>query len=159
MKKVSTLFLKIVLVLMGLAVLTAMLCEPHLEGRNVNADWVTIYFHDPFLTYIYLGSVPFFFALCQAFKLLGYIEQNKTFSQASVTTLRKIKYSAITIIVFLVGAMSWIRIFAGQDDPAGAIAIGLVLTFTTLVISIFAAVLQKLFQNALDIKSENDLVV
>lgn len=144
---------------MGLVVLAALLWEPHLEGRNANADAVTIYFHDPFLAYIYLGSLPFFFALYQAFKLLGYIEHNKTFSPGSVMALRKIKYCAIIVILFLVGAMAQIMAFHGEDDPAGAIAIGIVLTFATSVIATFAALLQKLFQNALDIKSENDLTV
>ena len=77
-----------------------------------------------------------------------------------MNALRNIKYSAVAIIGFLLGAMVFIRLFHGvDDDPAGAIAIGIVTTFSTLVVAVFAAVLQKLFQNALDIKAENELTV
>lgn len=160
MKKGSTLFLKIVLYIMAIGALAIMLWFPQIEGRNKNSDPISLYFNDPFLAYVYLGTVPFFTALYQAFKLLTYIERNRTFSQASVNVLKNIKYCAITIIIFLVGALILIRIFAGvEDDPAGPSAIGLVVIFATVVIGTFAGVLQKLFQNAVDIKSENDLTV
>lgn len=160
MRKGSTLFLKVVICLMAIAALAIMLWFPQVEGRNANSDWLSLYFNDPFLAYVYAGFVPFFVALYQAFKLLNYIEQNRTFSQDSIKVLRNIKYCAITIILFLVGALILIRIFAGiEDDPAGPTAVGLVVIFATAVIATFAAVLQKLFQNALDIKSENELTV
>ena len=80
MKKSSILFLQVVIVALIIGVLVALLWEPHLEGRNVNATLFEIYFKDPFLAYVYLGSIPFFVGLYQAFKVLGYIGQNKTFS-------------------------------------------------------------------------------
>jgi hypothetical protein len=161
MNKTSTKFLKGVLVLIGIIVAGLMLWEPHLEGRNVNADFFAIYFHDPFLAYIYIGAIPFFIALYQAFKLLTYIEKNKTFTDAAVAALKNIKYCAMAIIAFMAGALAIIRIlaFRGEDDPAGAMAIGIVVIFAATVIGTFAAVLQKLFQSAIDIKTENDLTV
>ena len=146
---------------MGLMVITFMLWFPQVEGRNKNSDPISLYFNDPFLTYVYLGAVPFFFALYQAFNLLGYIEQNKTFSPGSVISLRNIKYCALVIIGFMAGAIVWVRIMSSVsgDDPAGFIAIGLAVILITTVVSVFAAVLQKLFQNAVDIKSENELTV
>lgn len=160
MKKSSTIFLKIVLILMGLIVLSVMLWFPHIEGRNANAPtFFSVYLHDPFLIYIYTGTLPFFFALYQAFKLLGNIEKNKIFSQNSVVALRNIKYSAIIIVAFLVGAMVQIISFAHEDDAPGAVVMGLGLVLATTVVAVFAALLQKIFQNAVDIKSENDLTV
>ena len=159
MKKVSTTFLKVVLVLMGIGVLAALLWEPQVEGRNVNSDWLTIYFNDPFLAYLYIGSIPFFFALYQSFKLLEHIEQNKVFSLMSVRALRNIKYCGLAIVGFIAGAEAFIILFANGDDPAGAIMLGIFIAFASLVISIGAAVFQKLLQNAVDIKSENDLTV
>lgn len=144
---------------MAIGALAIMLWLPQIEGRNANSDWLSLYFNDPFLAYIYLGTVPFFTALYQALKLITYIEQNRTFSQDSVNVLKNIKYCAISIIVLMAGAIAIVFKNAGQDDPAGFVAIGLVVIFATVVIGTFAAVLQKLFQNALDIKSENDLVV
>src|SRR5215216_3753267 len=88
----SILFLKAVLVLIGIGALALMLWEPHIEGRNAHATLFEIYFKDPFLAYAYFASIPFFVALYQVFKVLGYIEQNKAFSQATVKALRIIKF-------------------------------------------------------------------
>jgi hypothetical protein len=48
---------------------------------------------------------------------------------------------------------------AEVDDAPGLILVGMVPIFTSLVIAVFAAVLQRLLQEAIDIKSENDLTV
>jgi len=159
MKRSSTLFLKAVILLIAVVALAAMIWEPQTEGRNVNADQVSIYFRDPFLAYAYAASIPFFVALYQAFKLLGYIEQNKVFSQISVRALRNIKYCAITLSGLIVLGILYIRLFNTGDDPAGITALGIFSTFVSIVIATAAAVFQKLLQNAVDIKSENDLTV
>ena len=159
MKRSSTLFLKAVIVLIAVVALAAMLWEPQTEGRNVNADQFSIYFRDPFLAYAYLASIPFFAALYQAFKLLGYIEQNKVFSQVSVRALRNIKYCAITLGGLIVLGVLYLRIFTVSDDAAGFTALSMVTTFVSIVVATAAGVFQKLLQNAVDIKSENDLTV
>lgn len=41
----------------------------------------------------------------------------------------------------------------------GIAIIGFIIIFASVVIAVFAGVLQKLLRNALDIKSENDLTV
>jgi hypothetical protein len=56
MKSSSALFLQVVIVLMGIGALGLMLWEPHLEGRNAHATTFEIYFKDPFLAYVYVGS-------------------------------------------------------------------------------------------------------
>ncbi len=159
MKKASIIFLKVVICLIGIAVLAWMIWSPQVEGRNKNSDWLSLYFNDPFLAYLYVGSIPFFVGLYQTLKLLKSIEQNKAFSQASVYALRNIKYCSITTIGFILGAMATVMLNHGDDDPAGFFALCVITTFSLLVISVFAAVLQKIFQNAVDIKSENELTV
>ena len=72
MKRSSTIFLQVVIVLIGIGALALLLWEPHIEGRNAHATLFEIYFKDPFLAYAYIASIPFFVALYQAFKLLGY---------------------------------------------------------------------------------------
>src|SRR6266480_606767 len=101
MKRSSTIFLQVVIVLIGIGALALMLWEPHIEGRNVHATLFEIYFKDPFLAYAYIASISFFVALFQAFKLLGYIGQNKVFSQAAVNVLRTIKYCAMALVAFI----------------------------------------------------------
>ncbi|HMK53352.1 MAG TPA: DUF2975 domain-containing protein [Methanobacteriaceae archaeon] len=158
--KRSTLFLKAVILLIGIGTLAGMIIFPQLEGRNTNADLFNIYFQDPFLAYMYIASIPFFVALYQAFQLLGYIGQNKVFSLDSVRALRTIKYCAIILSILIVMAALYIRIFhAKEDDPAGFIVLCILTTFISVVIAIATAVFERLLQSAVDIKSENDLTV
>jgi len=158
MKKSSTIFLQVVIVLIGIVALAIMIRFPLTEGRAVNLDLFSIY-SDPLIVYGYLASIAFFVALYQAFKLLGYIGQNKVFSLSSVKALRNIKYCAIILSVSIVIAILYIRLFAGGDDPAGPTAIGILTTFISIVIATAAAVFEKTLQSAVDIKSENDLTV
>jgi hypothetical protein len=160
MKRSSTIFLQVVIVLIGIGVLAFLLWEPHLEGVNAHATLFEIYFKDPFLAYVYAASTPFFMGLYQALKLLGYARQNKVFSQAAVKALRTIKYCAFITAGAIVAAITYIRMAAhGNDDPAGFVMLGMVATFASIVIATAAAVFERVLQNAVDIKSENDLTV
>lgn len=157
MKKGSTLFLKFVICLIAIAALILLIWLPQLEGRAANLDLISIYV-DPLIIYAYIGSIPFFVALYQAFKLLGYIEQDQLFSEKAVRALRNIKLCAIAIIGFIVAGIAFI-ILGVEEDPAGVVAMGIYTTFATVVIATAAAVFERLLQNAVDIKSENDLTV
>ena len=161
LKRSSTIFLQIVIVLIGIGALAFMLGMPHLEGRNKNATVFQIYFNDPFLAYAYTGSIAFFVALYQTFKLLGYVARNEVFSQRSVKALRTIKYSALTLIAFLVGAEAWFFLVqrGKGEDIAGGVMMGLFLIFVSVVIATAAAVFEKTVQSAVEMKSENDLTV
>jgi DUF2975 family protein len=158
MKKGSTLFLRLVICLIAIGVLAGMIWFPQTEGRATNLDLISIY-KDPFIIYIYIGSIPFFVGLYQAFKLLNFIDANKAFSQGAVNTLRNMKFASLSLIGFIALAVFYIRFFAHGDDPAGPTALGILASFALAVIATAAAVFQKLFQNAVDLKSENDLTV
>ena len=159
MKRSSTIFLQVVIVLIGIVALAIMIRFPLTEGRAANLDLFSIY-ADPFLVYGYLASIAFFVALYQAFKLLGYIGQNKVFSLNSVRALRTIKYCAIVLSILIVMAGLYIRIFHAEgDDPAGFLAMCIVTTFVSVVIATAAALFERTLQSAVDIKSENDLTV
>lgn len=147
------------ILLIGIGALAGLIVQPLFEGRNANADLVTVYFRDPFLLYVYIGSIPFFVALYQAFRLLGYIDHNQAFSQNAVNALRNIKYCALILVAALIAGMVFIRFASGDDDAAGAVAIGIVVTLVSIVVAAATAVLQELLQNAVDYKSENDLTV
>lgn len=108
---------------------------------------------------LYTTTIPFFILLWQALRLLRYIDQNKTFSSASIKALRNIKYCAIIISILYVGGVPLLLPIAEADDAPGLIIIGMVIACIPITVAVFASVLQKLFQNALDIQSENDLTV
>jgi hypothetical protein len=160
MKRSLTIFLQVVIVLIGIGALAFMLWEPHLEGRNAHATPFEIYFKDPFLAYAYVASIPFFVALYQAFKVLGYVGQDRVFSQAAVKALRTIKYCAIAIIGFVVVSVAFMPLGddPGDDRPQGVV-MRILITFGSIVIATAAAMFEWVLQNAVDIKSENDLTV
>jgi hypothetical protein len=158
MKRSSTIFLQVVVVLISIGALAIMLWEPHIEGRNAHATLFEMYFKDPFLAYAYIASIPFFVALYQAFKVLGYVRQNKTFSQATVKALRTIKYCAIAIIGFVAVGVIFIM-FGDKDDRPPGVFMSILTTFASIVIATAAAMFERILQNAVDIKSENDLTV
>lgn len=160
MRKSATIFLQVVIVLIGMGVLALMLWEPHLEGRNAHATVFQIYFHDPFLAYAYTGSIAFFVALYNAFKLLGNVRRGEVFSQRSVKALRTIKYCAMCLVGFLLGAEAYFgTVQRGKEDIAGGVMMGLVLIFASIVVGTAAAVSERTLQSAVEMKSENDLTV
>lgn len=159
MKRISTIFLQAVVVFIGIIALAFMIRMPMIEGRAANLDLLSIY-SDPFILYGYAASIAFFIALYKAFRLLGYIRQNRVFSPVSVKALRSIKYCALILSILIVAAGLYIRIFHSKDDdPAGFIAMCIVATFASVVVATAAAIFEKLLQKAVDLKSENDLTV
>ncbi len=157
--KRSSIFLQVVIVLIGIGAVILLLWEPQIEGRNANATFFEIYFKDPFLLLVYLGSIPFFIALYQAFKVLGYAGQKKVFTQTAVKALHIIKYCAIVIIGFVAVEEIFIMLNHGNDDVAGGIFMGVLIAFVSAVIATAAAVFESILRNAVEIKSENDLTI
>lgn len=158
MKFGATLFLRGVLVLIGIGALAFLLWEPHVEGRNAHATLFEIYFKDPFLAYAYVGSIPFFVGLYHAFKVLGYAGRNKEISPEAVKSVRTIKYCAFALIGFVVGAEVFI-LLGDSDDRAGGVFMGVLIFFGAIVVATAMTVLERTLQNAVDMKSENDLTV
>lgn len=159
MKRSATVFLQVVTVLVGLGALALLLWEPQIEGRNANATIFQIYFNDPFLAYVYAGSIPFFVALHQAFQVLGYAGRNQVFAAAAVKSLRTIKYSALATIALLAGAEVFLLLGSGDDDRAGGVIMGIGIAFAFIVVAAGAATFERILQSAVELKSETDLTV
>lgn len=158
--KRETLFLKAVIILMAIPVLAVCIfVVPPLSSfvAEIIPQWAFLQY--VFLIAMYLTAVAYFTALYQTLKLLGYIDKNIAFSERSVKALKNIKYCAIAITVLYILCLPIILYMAQVDDAPGLGGIGMIITFGAIVIAVFAAVLQKLLQNAIDIKSENDLTV
>ncbi|WP_430787366.1 DUF2975 domain-containing protein [Virgibacillus flavescens] len=160
MKRGSTLFLKIAVILMGVPILALCIFVVP-EIGNFAAE---LYPDMAFLKYLVLlvmygAAIPFYIALYQAFKLLGNIDRHEAFSELSVRALKVIKYCAVAISGLYVLGMPLLYLMAERDDAPGIIVIGMVIIFASFVIAVFAAVLQKLVTNAIEIKSENELTV
>jgi len=158
MKRSPNLFLRAVLVLIGIGALAFLLWEPRVEGRNANATLFEVYFKDPFLAYIYVAAIPFFVGLYHAFKVLGYAGGDRTFSLAAVRSVRTIKFCAIALVCFVAGA-EVIILSNESDDRAGGVMMGVAIAFASIVVATAMAILERTLQNAVDMKSENDLTV
>ena len=154
----STAFLQGVLVLVGIGALAFLLGEPHLEGRNARATVFQVYFQDPFLAYVHVASIPFFVALFRGFQVLGYAGRNQVLSQPAVNALRMIKFCAIAMIPFVAGGEIFI-LMNDSDDRAGGVMMGVLIGFGSIVLAAAAATFERILQNAVDLKSENDLTV
>ncbi|RRJ62777.1 DUF2975 domain-containing protein [Paenibacillus oralis] len=154
----STLFLKAVVFLMGIVVLASCLVGvPGIAKELIEYYPAMVYL--PILIGVYGAAIPFFFALYQTLKLLSYIDKNIAFSESSVKALKNIRNCAISISILYAAILPILYIIAEKDDAPGLAALGLVIVFASIVIAVFAAVLQKLLRNAIDIKSENDLTI
>ncbi|MCM3631115.1 DUF2975 domain-containing protein [Paenibacillus glycanilyticus] len=158
MERGTTLFLKVTVFLMGLPILALCIFGLPAIMKEATEAWPDYWVY-PVITAMYLSAIPFYIALYQAFKLLGYIDRNQAFSELSVTALKNIKFCGIAISILYAAAEPFLFFIADVDDAPGLIVIGLVVIFASLVIAVFAAVLQKLLKNAIDIKSENDLTI
>jgi hypothetical protein len=153
MKNGSTLMLRALIVLICLAVL-------FVSGLTIYAIAINESgLYTPILFGAYLTLIPFFFAVYQTFKLLGYIDKNKAFSQLSVKVLKRIKYSAAVISLMYAAFLPYVYIVAQKDDAPGVVLIGMFLVFAPFVVATAVAVFEKLLKSAIDIKSENDLTV
>jgi hypothetical protein len=158
MKKGTTLFLKIAVFIIGAPVLALCIFGlPWIAKNPVNPDYDHILY--PIVIGMYVSAIPFFVALYQAFKLLSYIDKNQAFSEVSVRALKIIKFAAMTFSALYVVILPFVYFVAELDDAPGLIIIGMVPIFASLVIAVFAAVLQRLLQEAIELKSENDLIV
>lgn len=157
-KQGSTIFLKVIIFLIGTAVLA--LCIFWLPGLAIRepkahpGDY-SLY---PILGFAYGCCIAFSVALYQVFKLLIYIERNNAFSELSLKSLKIIKKSALTTIFFMVLGIVYLKVLSKVtgDDPAGPISLSLMGILATSIITAIVDVLQKLLKNLLDTKPEND---
>jgi len=159
MKRAPTFFLKIVLILMTLVILALCIFALPPMGKGITAEYPSV----PYLKYFnligYAIAIPILIAIYQAFKLLTYIDRGGAFSEVSIKALKNIKYCAIAASIILAAGMPFAFGVADADDAPGLIIFWMIIICSPLVIAVFAAMLQKLVQNAIAIKSENDLTI
>lgn len=113
----------------------------------------------PLIVIFLLNVLPVIVAGFQLFKLLGYIDKKKAFSKLSIQAVRKIKYAMLTMTALYALVMPAVYFVADKDDAPGLVLIGMLFVCAPLSVAIFASVVQGLFQNAIDLKTENDLTV
>lgn len=160
MNRGTTLFLKMALILIGIPILAlCIFIVPRIGNFAGDLYPGMAYMKSLVLTDMYAAAIPFYYALYQTFKLLSYIDKNHAFSELSVRALNNIKYCAITISTIYLLGMPLYDLMGQRVDPPSFKPMATVIIFASLVIAVFAAVLQRLLQEVIRIKSENELTV
>ena len=160
MNKGSTLFLKLAVIMIALPILALCIYGlPTIVKNSMLHPWELNRYLYGIIGGMYVSAIPFFYALFQAMKLLGYIDKNNAFSFDSVQALNRIKWSGLSISAIYIVLIPLFYIIGELDDAPGVIVVGMVFTFAPAVVAVFAAVLQRLLKEAVDMKAENELTV
>lgn len=159
-KRGSTLFLRLMVI--GMGAFALLLCGAVLP--EINAEWMYAYpelagWKYPLMTLLLATTVPFYIALYQTLRLLHFVDTNQAFSDVAVAALGRIAYCAVIFGALYAACMPFFYYVGQRMDAPGLIVISAVMVCAPVAIGVFAAVLQKLLQSAIDIKSENDLTV
>ena len=154
-KRGSAIFLKVIIFLIGIAVLT--LCIywiPVLTMKDIKVHPGGDYSIYPLLVCAYGICITFSFGLFHVYKLLTFIERNNAFSESSLTSLKMIKKCAFTAIFFIVLMIISLKVISSisGDDSAGPISISLISILATSIIIAVVDVLQKPLKGFLDKK-------
>ncbi|MGM0851243.1 MAG: DUF2975 domain-containing protein [Bacillota bacterium] len=158
MKRGTTIFFKGAVMAIGAIVfILCVVWLPTMAKHSADLFPEFAYLKWPILIGLYLTAVPFNLALYQAFKLLKCIEMKHAFSGKAIVALHRIKLYALLITAIYVTGIVFLLIQHALHP--GIAMVGVIISFASVSISIFAAVLQELLRNALELKSENDLTV
>ena len=159
--KLETLFLRLVVVFLAVPVLALCIFVVPGMGRYAAETVLPLFPPVKFFVWLvlYVSAAAYYVALYQAFNLLRFIDRNVAFSELSVEALKKIKYCAVAIGILHSLVLPLYYFVAKEDDAPGVVLVGCFVPFASLVIAVFAAVLQKLLQHVIAIKTENDLTI
>ena len=155
-KSAVLLFLKAVLILLALlALVFCLFAIPGMASRDAAAHPETAYLQYPFLLSAYLLFSLFFIALYQTYKLLDHIGRNRPFSAESVRALKTIKYCAASLAgCFTAGLIVLIFVIGG--DIAGLFMMCMICIVASTAVCAFAAILEGLTVQAIQLKQENE---
>lgn len=159
MKRGSTLFLRLTLVVMGLPVLAVVLQL----GVEVS---LTLIRGEPLPVVVWgwfavlAGSaVPYFIALRETWRLLVLIDCGEAFSEPSILALRKIRRCAVIVaILFALGLPVFAELALIEEAP-GLFVIGMGIVGISVVIAVFAGLLGHLLKQAIFVRAENEFTV
>jgi hypothetical protein len=152
MSRRSARCLQVVTVLVGIGALALLLGEPHVEGRNAHATLTQIYLDDPFLAYVYVGSVPFFVGLYQAFRMWGWVASRDDVSaDRALHAARLVRWCAGVALGFIaVGVV--ILMFVGEERPPAAF-MGFLAMLPVLTLGACASAYERRVRADVDVRS------
>ena len=108
---------------------------------------------------MYITTIPYYVGLIKGWQLLDLIRQSHVFSAAAVNAVKVISFCAGMVSLCYILCLPFFYIWGDNDDAPGLIVIGMFLVGIPMVVSVFAALLQQLLHEAVNLKAENDLTV
>lgn len=151
MMKREILALKIVLFLMTVPVLIiCLMWIPWTSNiaRNIGSNLAFLQYLS--FLFILIASFLYFFTLYHSLVLLNLINQKMYYTESCAKSYNRIKYSSLILSAQFAFALPFLFYIAQVDDAPGLAAIGLIITLASVVISLFASVLEKLVKDAVD---------
>lgn len=159
MGKARIFFLRATVVVVGLVILLiSAFWLPSIAAYFARIGPEFAYLQYPVLIGIYLTTVPFFYALFLAMRILDSIDNTSPFTDEVLTYIIRIKAFAIAIALMYILGVLFLNTQGGALTP-GVGLLGIIIAFASIVIAVFAGVLQELFESALIYKKENELTI
>lgn len=124
MNRATTLVFQGLTLIVSLAVLAFLIWEPTVEGRNEGASLFQTYLTDPFLAYVYVGSIAFA-AMFNVFRFWGFAGGERMAD--AIKALRRIRLCALVLAAFVAGALGMILLMTGEDRAGGVFICGVAL--------------------------------
>lgn len=160
MRHASTNILRLALLVMtGLALtISTLLTVAIYDGWNAEFPNET-FARFPLLAVIWISVPAFLGVMFFTARLLNNIDKNKVYSKRSVKALQGIQRCALVISFVHTLNLPISYIVAQHDDAPGIVIIGMLFASGPFAVAVFAALMQRLLKNAIELKSENDLTV
>ena len=147
MNRILARLFQVAVLLVGIAALAVLLVQPHFEGRNAHATWFQVYFNDPFLAFVYVGSIAFFAALYRGFRVAGHVGAHGAFPPSAPVSFRFIRNCALVFLGFIAIGVAVILMHE-EDDGAGAVALAVLVGLATIGVALAASRMERAFRPA-----------
>lgn len=92
-------------------------------------------------------------------QILHLIVNYQSFSQASVTLIRKVRRNIGFVSISFLFSMPFFVTIANSDDAPGVILLGFAIICVPFAIYIFSQIIEELFESALNLQTDHDLTV
>ncbi|MGX7132540.1 MULTISPECIES: DUF2975 domain-containing protein [Enterococcus] len=160
MMKTKTLFLKASLLFISLLVLLFSLFIFPKFPHAMQQEYPRITYENwAFIGGLYLSELCFYFAVFQAFRVLRQVDHNQAFSQETLLAVTRLKQGLFGMGGSYLTFLPFLYVMADVEDAPGLIFVGLGVIAVPFIAAVFVAILQKLLENVLLIKTENELTI
>ncbi|WP_218043509.1 DUF2975 domain-containing protein [Lentilactobacillus dabitei] len=158
--KIKTLFLKLSLVCIGIII--ALLCGiafPRTLGKLSDIYPQIGWELYVFAFFLYLSAVFFYIAEGYAYRILQLIDHDNVFSGQALQAIKRIKYALAGMGICYIFFLPMVYQLAIAEDAPGLVLMMAIVAMIPFVVSVFAAILEKLLEKATQLKLESQYTV